>query len=231
MSQSTHPLKIAPSILTADFGNLATAIAAATEGGADYIHLDVMDGRFVPNITFGPKIVETVRGLTKLPLDVHLMIDDPDRYLTDFVQAGASLLTVHAEACVHLHRTIQRITELGCRSGVAINPATPVELVREILPFVDMILVMSVNPGFGSQRFIETSTSKLRRMRKLLDELNPLCDLQVDGGVDVHNIDDVVRSGANVIVVGSAVFNRRGTPGENIAALRKAASSALWQEI
>lgn len=231
MQQITHPLKIAPSILTADFGNLATAIKAAADGGADYIHLDVMDGRFVPNISFGPKIVETVRAVTTLPLDVHLMIDDPDRYLAEFVQAGASLLTVHAEAALHLHRTVQRITELGCRAGVAINPATPIEMVREIVPFVDMVLVMSVNPGFGSQRFIETSTSKLRRMRKLLDDLNPLCDLQVDGGVDVHNIDDVVRSGANVIVVGSAVYNTRNTPAANIAALRKAASSAVWQEV
>jgi ribulose-phosphate 3-epimerase len=231
MPQPTHPLKIAPSILTADFGHLAAAITAAADGGADYIHLDVMDGRFVPNITFGPKIIETVRAVTTLPLDVHLMIDDPDRYLADFAQAGASILTVHAEACLHLHRTVQRIGELGCRIGVAINPATPIEMVREIVPFVDMILVMSVNPGFGSQRFIETSTSKLRRMRKLLDELNPLCDLEVDGGVDVNNIDDVVRSGANVIVVGTAVYNTRNTPGENISALRKAASSALWQEI
>jgi ribulose-phosphate 3-epimerase len=231
MSQTKHPLKIAPSILTADFGHLAKAIQAADKGGADYIHLDVMDGRFVPNITFGPKLVETVRGLTERPLDVHLMIEEPDRYLSDFAQAGANLLTVHLEACVHLHRTLQRINELGCRAGVAINPATPIEAVREIAPFVDMVLVMSVNPGFGSQRFIETSTSKLRRMRKALDDLNPLCDLEVDGGVDVHNIDDVVRSGANVIVVGSAVYNSRNTPAANISALRKAASSALWQEI
>ena len=131
---------------------------------------------------------------------------------------------------MHLHRTIQRITELDCRAGVAINPATPVEMLREIVPFVDMILVMSVNPGFGSQRFIETSTSKLRRTRKLLDELNPLCDLEVDGGIDIHNIDDVVRAGANVIVVGTAVYNTRGTPEENNAKLHRAASSAIWHE-
>jgi ribulose-phosphate 3-epimerase len=231
MSQPKRSLKIAPSILTADFGHLATAITAAAGGGADYIHLDVMDGRFVPNISFGPKLVETVRAITALPLDVHLMIEEPDRYLTEFAEAGANLLTVHAEACLHLHRTVQQIQELGCKAGVAINPATPLEAVREIIPFVDMILVMSVNPGFGSQRFIETSTNKLRRMRKTLDELNPLCDLQVDGGIDVHNIDDVVRAGANVIVVGSAVYNTRATPGENISQLRKAASAGLWQEI
>lgn len=231
LSQPPQPLKIAPSILTADFGHLADAITAADQGGADYIHLDVMDGQFVPNITFGPTLVKTVRGLTELPLDVHLMIAEPDRYLADFAEAGANLLTVHAEACVHLHRTVQRITELGCRAGVAINPATSLEMIQEIIPFVDMILVMSVNPGFGSQRFIETSTMKLRRTRKILDELNPLCDVEVDGGVGVQNIDDVVRSGANVIVAGSAVFNSSDTPGANIAALRKAASAAQWQEV
>lgn len=224
-------LKLAPSILTADFGRLADAIQAAASGGADYIHLDVMDGRFVPNISFGPAIVRTVRNLTQLPLDVHLMIEDPDRYLVDFAEAGANILTVHVEACVHLHRTVQRITELGCRVGVALNPATPIEALREILPFVDMVLVMSVNPGFGSQRFIETTTNKLRRMRRLANELNPLCDVEVDGGIDVHNIDDVVRHGGNVLVVGSAVFNSRAPVAENLAALRKAARGALWQEV
>jgi ribulose-phosphate 3-epimerase len=228
---SKHPLKLAPSILTADFGKLADEIRAAEEGGADYIHLDVMDGRFVPNISFGPMIVKAVRAATHLPLDVHLMIEDPDRYLIDFAEAGANILTVQVEACLHLHRTVQRITELGCRAGVALNPATSVEAVREILPFVDMILVMSVNPGFGGQRFIETSTSKLRRMRHLQEELNPLCELEVDGGIDTHNIDDVVRSGANVIVTGSAVFNGHAAPKENLSALRKAAQKAMWQEI
>jgi ribulose-phosphate 3-epimerase len=216
-------LKLAPSILTADFGHLADQIQAAEAGGADYIHLDVMDGRFVPNITFGPMVVRAVRALTALPLDVHLMVEDADPYLRDFIDAGANILTVHVEACRHLHRTVQQITQLGCRAGVALNPATSMEAVHEILPCVDLVLVMSVNPGFGSQRFIETSTAKLRHMRKLMDELAPLADLEVDGGVDVHNIADVVQSGANVIVAGSAVFNSRAPIGENLARLRTAA--------
>jgi ribulose-phosphate 3-epimerase len=220
-----HPLKLAPSILTADFGHLADEIRAAEEGGADYIHLDVMDGAFVPNISFGPVVIAAVRKLTALPLDVHLMVEEPGRYLADYAAAGANLLTVQVEACKHLHRTVQQITALGCKAGVALNPATPIEAVREILPFVDMVLVMSVNPGFGSQRFIETSTSKLRRMRKLMDELDPLADLQVDGGVDTHNIGDIVAAGANVIVVGSAVYNQRAPVAENLARLRQAAAA------
>jgi ribulose-phosphate 3-epimerase len=224
-------VKLAPSILTADFGHLADQIRAAEEGGADYIHLDVMDGVFAPNISFGPAIVHTVRQVTRLPLDVHLMIQEPDRYLAEFADAGANILTVHVEACVHLHRTVQRIAELGCRAGVALNPATAVEAVREIMPFVDMALVMSVNPGFGSQRFIETSTSKLRRIRRLQEELNPTCDLEVDGGVSVHNIEDVVRSGANVIVVGSAVYNGQAPVKDNITALRDATRRAHWQHL
>ena len=215
-----HPVKLAPSVLTANFGNLAAEIEAAEAGGADIIHLDVMDGAFVPNITFGPKFVETVRRYTSLPIDVHLMVQDPDRYLDEFIQAGADVLTVHVEASLHLNLTVQRIHDLGCRSGVAMNPATSVESVREILPFVNMILVMSVNPGFGSQQFIETSTSKIARTRQLMDQFNPTCDLQVDGGVYARNIDDVVRAGANVIVVGSAVFNDRGSVADNIAKLR-----------
>ena len=220
-----HPLKLAPSILTADFGHLADEIRAAEEGGADYIHLDVMDGAFVPNISFGPVVIQAVRKFTSLPLDVHLMVEEPGRYLADYAAAGANLLTVQVEACKHLHRTVQQITALGCKAGVALNPSTPVDAVREILPFVDMVLVMSVNPGFGSQRFIETSTSKLRRMRKLMDDLDPLADLQVDGGVDAHNIADIVAAGANVIVVGSAVYNQRASVAENIARLRQAAAA------
>jgi len=201
---------------------LHDSIRAAEAGGADTIHLDVMDGMFVPNITFGPLVIAAVRQATSLPLDVHLMVQEPDRYLADYVEAGANHLTVHVEACLHLNRTVQRINELGCSVGVALNPATAVESVREILPFVDLVLVMSVNPGFGSQRFIETTTSKLRRMRRLQEELNPICDLQVDGGINEHNINDVVRSGANIVVAGSAVYNQQATPAENLAKLRRA---------
>jgi ribulose-phosphate 3-epimerase len=226
-----HPIKLSPSILNADMGDLATQVRAADAAGADYIHLDVMDGQFVPNISFGPMVVEAVRKRTKLPLDVHLMIEEPSRYIEQFVTAGADILTVHVEACTHLHRTVQQITERGCRAGVALNPATPVEMVREILPFVDLVLVMSVNPGFGSQRFIETSTSKLRRVRHLQEELNPLSELEVDGGIWANNIDDVVRSGANVIVAGTAVFNSTASVEENIAALRQSAKRASWRTV
>lgn len=217
-------VKISPSILTADFGRLAESVQTAAAGGADAIHLDIMDGVFVPNISFGLPVVRAVRAATTLPLDVHLMVHDADPYLREFADAGANLLTVHVEACRHLHRTIQEITALGLRAGVAINPATSIEFVREMLPFVDLVLVMSVNPGFGGQQFIETTTSKLRRMWKMQEELNPTCELQVDGGIYPFNVDDVVRAGANNIVVGSAVFNASGTPRENIQALRAAIS-------
>lgn len=218
--RTTKPVKLAPSILTADFGYLAEQIAAADQGGADYIHLDVMDGCFVPNITFGPLLVQAVRRMTALPLDVHLMIDSPERYLGEFAGAGADIITVHAEATVHLHRALQQITAFGCKAGVAINPATSVETIHEVLPFVDQVLVMTVNPGFGSQRFIETMTAKIRRMRRLMEELCPLGDLEVDGGIHPNNIADVVDSGANVIVVGSSVFNDKNAPAANIAVLR-----------
>jgi ribulose-phosphate 3-epimerase len=215
-------VKISPSILTADFGHLAEVIRMLEEGGADAIHLDVMDGVFVPNISFGLPIVKAVRALTALPLDVHLMIEHADRFIDAFAEAGANTLTVHVEACRHLHRTIQMIGAAGCRAGVALNPATGLDTVRDVVPFVDLVLVMSVNPGYGGQRFIETTTNRIRRVRRMQQEMNPICDLQVDGGIYTHNIDDVVRAGANNIVVGSAVINGEGTPAENMRALREA---------
>ncbi len=222
-----NQLKLAPSILTADFGHLAAEIHAAETGGADYIHLDVMDGRFAPNITFGPALVSAVRKATTLPLDVHLMVEEPERYVEAFAAAGADIITVHVEATRHLHRTVQEIAALGRKPGIALNPTTPIEAAREILPFVDLVLVMSVNPGFGGQRFIETMTSKLRRMRKLMEEFCPLAELEVDGGVDTHNIADIFFAGANVIVVGSAVFNDRAPVAANLASLRQCVFSAL----
>ena len=219
-------VKLAPSILTADFGRLQEEILAAEHGGADLLHLDVMDGRFVPNITFGPLVVEAAHRITQLPLDVHLMIEEPERYLEAFATAGANIITIHLEACRHLHRAVQQIVDLGCQVGVALNPSTPIESIREIAPFVDQVLVMSVNPGFGGQRFIQTMTSKLRRARKILDEYNPTCDLEVDGGIGVDNVRDVQRNGANVIVVGSAVFNSGGSVGDNLTALRDACNAS-----
>ncbi|HMN29622.1 MAG TPA: ribulose-phosphate 3-epimerase [Caldilineaceae bacterium] len=214
--------KFAPSILTADFTRLADAVRESGDGGAELLHLDVMDGAFVPNITFGPVVVAAIRQMTSMPLDVHLMVQEPERFVADSVQAGADSLTVHVEACLHLNRTVQRMIDLGCRAGVALNPATPVESLREIIPFLDLVLVMTVNPGFGGQRFIETSTSKVRRMSRLIEELNPTCDLEVDGGINLTTIADVASAGANVFVVGSAIYNHQASVAENLAALRAA---------
>ncbi|MEZ4708238.1 MAG: ribulose-phosphate 3-epimerase [Caldilineaceae bacterium] len=222
MPNPPNSIKLAPSILTADFGHLAQQLQAAEAGGADYMHLDVMDGRFVPNISFGPLLVQAVRQYTALPLDVHLMIVEPDQYIPEFAKAGAAILTVHVEACVHLHRTLQLIRDVGCRASVALNPATPVEAVYEVLPLLDMVLVMSVNPGFGGQQFIAQSLDKLQRMRRLINERNPACDLEVDGGVGAHNIADVAASGANVIVAGSAIYNAKASVAENLRTLRAA---------
>jgi len=238
-------LKIAASILSADFCRLGQHIAAAEAGGADYIHCDVMDGRFVPNITVGPLVVEAVRRVTCLPIDAHLMIENPERYIPDFVAAGASNLTVHIETCPHIHRTIQQIKELGARAGVALNPATSLGTLQEILPYVDMVLVMTVNPGFGGQSFIETMYSKVRRLREMgnaqgLNHEDRLAfDIEVDGGVNDCTVACVVEAGATVLVAGSAVFRHGGQFAESpdiakaIHGLRQAAleskTPARWK--
>jgi ribulose-phosphate 3-epimerase len=196
-------------------------------GGADWIHLDIMDGHFVPNITFGPVLVGAVRQITKLPLDVHLMIEQPERYLADFAQAGADRLTVHVETCPHLHRTIQQIKELGCKAGVTLNPATPLSSLEEILPDVDLVLVMSVNPGFGGQSYIPGSTTKIARLRAMLDAIGSPAELEVDGGINAATIAEVVGARATVLVIGSAIFNSKAPIAENIRQLQAHARQRL----
>jgi len=199
-------VKIAPSILSADFSRLGEEVKAVEEAGADWIHVDVMDGKFVPNITVGPMVVESLRKVTELPLDVHLMIEDADRYIEDFASAGSDIISVHVEACPHLHRTIQRIKETGARAGVVLNPATTVFALDEIIEQVDMVLLMSVNPGFGGQKFIGSVLSKIQLLRNTLDESGVELDIQVDGGVKPDNAGTIKKAGANVLVAGSAIF-------------------------
>ncbi|WP_144474836.1 ribulose-phosphate 3-epimerase [Cytobacillus oceanisediminis] len=201
-------VKIAPSILSADFARLGEEIKDVERGGADYIHVDVMDGHFVPNITIGPLIVEAIRPVTKLPLDVHLMIENPDQYVEAFAKAGADYITVHVEACRHLHRTIQLIKSTGVKAGVVLNPATPVDSLKHIIEDVDMVLLMSVNPGFGGQKFISSVLPKIRQVKELADSLNPDLEIEVDGGVNEETAKLVIEAGANVLVAGSAVFNK-----------------------
>ncbi|NKE05317.1 MULTISPECIES: ribulose-phosphate 3-epimerase [Mesobacillus] len=212
-------VKIAPSILSADFARLGEEIKDVERGGADYIHVDVMDGHFVPNITIGPLIVEAIRPVTKLPLDVHLMIENPDQYIEAFAKAGADYITVHVEASRHLHRTIQLIKSTGVKAGVVLNPATPVDSLKHIIEDVDMVLLMSVNPGFGGQKFISSVLPKIKQVKELADALNPDLEIEVDGGVNEETAKLCVEAGANVLVAGSAVFNKedRGTA---IASLR-----------
>jgi ribulose-phosphate 3-epimerase len=202
-------VKIAPSILSANFLKLGEEIKAAEAAGADMLHIDIMDGHFVPNITIGPSIVKSIRKITSLPLDVHLMIEEPDKYLRDFIEAGADYLTVHYEASVHLHRTVQRIKESGVKAGVSLNPATPIWSLEHILPDTDFVLLMSVNPGFGGQEFIPQIIDKIKTFKNLLREKGFQILIEVDGGVKLENAADIISAGADILVMGSAFFNSK----------------------
>ncbi|HZG61138.1 MAG TPA: ribulose-phosphate 3-epimerase [Anoxybacillus sp.] len=202
-------IKIAPSILSADFAKLAEEIADVEKGGADYIHVDVMDGHFVPNITIGPLVVEAIRPITNLPLDVHLMIENPDQYIPMFAKAGADYLSVHVEACPHLHRTIHLIKEHGVKAGVVLNPHTPVAMIEHIIADVDLVLLMTVNPGFGGQKFIHSVLSKIERVAQMVKERGLNVEIEVDGGVNEDTAKLCVEAGANVLVAGSAIYNKK----------------------
>ena len=215
-------VKIAPSILSADFARLGEQVQEAQAGGADWIHVDVMDGHFVPNLTIGPPVVRALRPITTLPLDVHLMIERPELLIPDFIQAGVNRITVHVETCPHLRRTIQQIRELGVKPGVTLNPATPLSALEAILPYVDLVLIMSVNPGFGGQSYLPGSTARIARLRQMLDERGLAgVEVEVDGGITADNAAEVAAAGATVLVVGSAIYNEQATVAANIAALRQ----------
>jgi ribulose-phosphate 3-epimerase len=220
--------KLAPSILSADFRRLGEEVAAVTAAGADYIHVDVMDGHFVPNITVGPLVVEAARRSTHLPLDVHLMISEPDRYLEDFVRAGANLISVHVEVLPHLHRTLQRIRELGVKASVTLNPSTPLVTIEHVLEQLDMVLLMTVNPGFGGQEFIAAVIPKIRDLRRIIDERGLTVDVEVDGGINAETIGAVARAGADVFVAGSAVFHTSNY-GETLRLFRARIAEALGE--
>lgn len=215
-------MKLAPSLLAADFARLGEQIAEVEAAGVDYLHLDVMDGHFVPNLSLGLPVVEACRRVSKLPLDVHLMVELPERYLREFAEAGASLLTVHPEATPHVHRAVQVVRDLGLKAGLALNPGTPLDAFRPLLPDLDLALVMSVNPGFGGQRFVPSTLERLARLREWRDEVNPACEIEVDGGITPETIRAARAAGADVFVAGSAVFGGPATVAENVAALRSA---------
>ena len=214
-------IKLAPSILSADFGRLGEQVLEATRAGADYIHVDVMDGHFVPNITVGPLVVAAIRPYTRLPLDVHLMIESPEKYIQQFAQAGANIITVHVEVCPHLHRVVESIQELGVKAGVSLNPSTPLTAVDEVLSALDLVLLMSVNPGFGGQQFIEGTVGKIARLRSRLDELGLAAELEVDGGINAEIAPRVAKAGARVLVAGAAVFNKKESVSQALGRIRE----------
>ncbi len=209
-------LILSPSLLSVDFNHIADNVQIIDRAGAQYIHLDVMDGAFVPNISFGPPVIKCIRKTTDRVFDVHLMIEEPVRYLEDYKNAGADIVTVHAECCKHLHRTVTRIKELGMKAGVALNPTTPLSVLDYILPELDMVLIMSVNPGFSGQSFIPSSVQKIKDMKKIIDDSGLNIDIQVDGGINLNNVSEAIEAGANIIVAGSAVFN--GEPASSVKA-------------
>jgi ribulose-phosphate 3-epimerase len=223
-------IELAPSILSADFARLGEQVRAAGEGGASVIHVDIMDGHFVPNLTIGPPVVKSLRKVTKLPLDCHLMIENPDEFIPAFADAGVDWISVHQEACRHLNRTLHLIKNHGCLAGVVLNPATPVDTLAEVLDIIDYVLVMSVNPGFGGQKFIPSTLHKMRRLAEIRGQQDRHYRIEVDGGVALDTISDVVRAGAEILVAGNAVFGN-GDPRQNAQALLKVATEAALQKV
>jgi len=219
-------IKIAPSILSADFSRLGEQIAEVSEAGADYIHIDVMDGHFVPNITIGSPVVASLRSKTDLPLDVHLMIEEPEKHLSQFVEAGSNIITVHVEVSQHLHRLIETIKSSGVKAGVSLNPATPINSIDEVLPILDLVLIMTVDPGFGGQAFIKGMENKITKMRKKLDDAAAVAELEVDGGINTNIAIKIAQAGAEVLVAGSAIFNSQQNPGEALRKMRMALNSS-----